>query len=40
MVHWVACEARLSVISGVLPMASTIPALACICPSNVYVAAT
>jgi hypothetical protein len=30
MVHRVAAEARLSAIKGVLPMASTIPSLACI----------
>src|SRR5438132_7704492 len=30
MVHCVAAEARLSTIKGVLPMASTIPSLACI----------
>jgi hypothetical protein len=30
MVHRVAAEARLSTIKGVLPMASTIPSLACI----------
>jgi hypothetical protein len=29
MVHLVAAEARLSAISGVLPMAPTIPSLVC-----------